>query len=213
MKRGCFISVEGIEGAGKSTQLRFIQQFLERAGKMVKVTREPGGTPVGEQVRELLLTSRPEGMVAETELLLLFSARVEHVAQVICPALNAGQWVLCDRFTDASYAYQGGGRGIPLARVAALEEWVLGDLRPDFTLLLDVPVELGLQRAATRHKPSDRFEQERASFFEQVRSTYLFLAEKHPERYHVIDASVALVEVQQAIEQIMTVFLEIEQSV
>lgn len=213
MERGRFISVEGIEGAGKSTQLRFIQQLLESAGKVVKTTREPGGTPVGEEIRELLLMPRSEGMSAESELLLLFSARVEHVAQVILPALTAGQWVLCDRFTDASYAYQGGGRGIPLARIAALEDWALGELRPDLTLLLDVPVELGLQRAATRRNPADRFEQERAAFFEHVRSTYLFLAQEHPDRYQVIDASLALSAVQQAIQQVIAAFLEINQRV
>ncbi len=203
--------MEGIEGAGKSTQLQFIQQLLESAGKTVRLTREPGGTPVGEQIRELLLTPQLESIAAETELLLMFAARVEHATQIIRPALAAGQWILCDRFTDASYAYQGGGRGIPLARIAALEEWALGGLRPDFTLLLDLPVALGLQRAATRSKPPDRFEQERASFFERVRATYLFLAEKHPARYYVIDASLALAEVQQAIKQTLAPFLKINE--
>lgn len=212
MGKGRFISIEGIEGAGKSTQLRFIQHLLENTGKAVKITREPGGTRLGEQIRDLLLVPRSEGMSAETELLLLFSARAEHVGKVILPALTAGQWVLCDRFTDASYAYQGGGRGMSLARIAALEEWTLGDLRPDFTLILDVPVELGLRRAAARHSLSDRFEQEQASFFERVRSTYLSLAQEHPDRCHVIDASLALSAVQQAIQQAITAFLKINLS-
>jgi dTMP kinase len=208
MRRGYFISVEGVEGAGKSTQLKFIQQLLEDAGKIVTVTREPGGTLLGEQIREILLAPRIEGMVADTELLLMFAARIEHVQKVISPALTAGRWVLCDRFTDASYAYQGGGRGVPLPRIAALENWALGCLRPDLTLLLDLPICTGLQRVASRSQQPDRFEQEQADFFDRVRMTYLSLAEEHLERYCLIDASLSLPEVQLAIQQVITAFLE-----
>jgi dTMP kinase len=205
---GYFISIEGIEGAGKSTQLKFIQCLLEEAGKPVVVTREPGGTLLGERIRELLLA--PEGsMATESELLLIFAARVEHVVQVIHPALAAGQWVLCDRFTDASYAYQGGGRGLARARIAALEAWALGGLHPNLTLLLDVPVALGLQRAAKRDTVRDRFEQEQASFFTRVRSAYLTLAKEHPSRYRIIDAAQALPEVQEDIRRVISTVVRV----
>ncbi|QBQ55415.1 dTMP kinase [Nitrosococcus wardiae] len=213
MNRGYFISVEGIEGAGKSTQLKFIQQLLESTGKVVTVTREPGGTELGEQIRTLLLTPRPGGMSADAELLLIFAARVEHVRQVISPALAGGKWVLCDRFTGASYAYQGGGRGLPLSRIAALENWALGHLRPDLTLLLDVPVKVGLQRAANRHQQPDRFEQEQVEFFEHVRETYLSLAKKRVDEYRLINASLPLAEVQETIQQVIMAFVEANQSV
>ena len=144
---GRFITLEGGEGVGKSSNLEFIRRHLEAAGKAVIVTREPGGTPLGEQVRGLLLDHRHNGMSADAELLLMFAARAEHLAQVIRPALAAGRWVLCDRFTDATYAYQGGGRGIATERIAVLETWVQGDLRPDLTLLLDAPVAVGMARA------------------------------------------------------------------
>jgi dTMP kinase len=149
-----------------------------------------------------------EGMVADTELLLMFAARIEHVQKVISPALATGRWVLCDRFTDASYAYQGGGREVPLPRIAALENWALGCLHPDLTLLFDLPTCTGLQRAATRSQQPDRFEQEQADFFDRVRMTYLSLAEEHLERYCLIDASLSLSEVQLAIRQVITAFLE-----
>lgn len=206
--RGYFISIEGIEGAGKSTQLRFIHQLLREAGKSVMVTREPGGTLLGEQIRELLLAPRLEGMSVETELLLIFAARIEHVQKVITPALEAGRWVLCDRFTDASYAYQGGGRGLPLSRIAVLENWALGCLRPDLTLLLDLPVDTGLQRVASRSQQPDRFEREQAAFFDRARMTYLSLAKEHLKRYRLIDASLPLSEVQKTIRQVITAFLE-----
>jgi dTMP kinase len=186
--KGRFITIEGGEGAGKSTQMRFIQERLEAAGKRVLVTREPGGTPLGEAVRGLLLGEDYAGMAADTELLLMFAARSEHLDKVIRPALEAGTWVLCDRFTDASYAYQGGGRGIPGARIAVLEDWLQGDLRPDLTLLLDLPVEQGLERAASRGEP-DRFERERRDFFERVREAYRQRARREPERFRVIDSS------------------------
>ena len=162
--RGKFITLEGSEGAGKSTNLAFIRQLLEQAGRQVIVTREPGGTPLGEQIRSLLLNHHKDAMTSDTELLLMFAARAQHIAQVIRPALSAGNYVLCDRFTDATYAYQGGGRGIDSMRIAALEAWVQGDLRPDLTIYLDVPVEIGLARAGARSNP-DRFESGEQDYF------------------------------------------------
>ncbi|ADJ28364.1 dTMP kinase [Nitrosococcus watsonii] len=208
-----FIALEGIEGAGKSTQLTFIQQLLQSAGKNVVVTREPGGTLLGEQIRELLLSPRLESMSADTELLLMFAARVEHVQQVILPALAAGKWILCDRFTSASYAYQGGGRKLPLSRIATLESWALNGLRPDLILLFDVPARLGLQRAATRCQQLDRFEQEKIDFFDRVRMTYLSLAKRYPAQYCLIDSSLPLLKVQEAIQKVMIAFLEVNQDV
>lgn len=186
--RGRFITIEGGEGAGKSSNLAFMRAHLEGAGRQVVVTREPGGTRLGERLRELLLDRDHTHMAADAELLLMFAARAQHLAEVIRPALDAGQWVLCDRFTDATYAYQGGGRGLPTERIAALEQYVQGGLRPDLTVLLDVPVALGLQRAGARGSP-DRFEQERADFFERVRGAYLERAAAEPGRVRVVDAS------------------------
>ena len=194
---GRFITLEGGEGVGKSSNLAFIRHYLEAAGKAVIVTREPGGTSLGEQVRALLLDHRFDGMSADAELLLMFAARAEHLAQVIRPALAAGKWVLCDRFTDATYAYQGGGRGIAAERIAALEDWVQGGLRPDLTLLLDAPVAVGMARAGRRAGDADRFEREHMAFFERVRQTYLDLARRFPERYRIIDAAQALAAVQE----------------
>jgi dTMP kinase len=194
---GRFITLEGGEGVGKSSNLEFIRHYLEAAGKTVIVTREPGGTSLGEQVRALLLDHRFDGMSADAELLLMFAARAEHLAQVIRPALAAGKWVLCDRFTDATYAYQGGGRGIAAERIAALEDWVQDELRPDLTLLLDAPVAVGMARAGQREGAADRFEREHMAFFERVRQTYLELAGRFPERYRVLDASQALATVQE----------------
>lgn len=204
--QGRFIVIEGIEGVGKSTNLEFIRRELEAEGKRVVVTREPGGTPLGEEIRNLVLSHRQDGMASDTELLLMFAARAEHLAKVIVPALAAGRWVLSDRFTDATYAYQGGGRGIPRQRIAEMEAWVQGRLRPDLTLLLDVPVAIGLQRAGQRSAP-DRFEAEHTAFFERVRRAYLDLARLHPQRYRVIDASQPLEDVQQSIKEVLTVFL------
>lgn len=206
MPKGRFITIEGVEGGGKSTSLDFVRRYLEDAGKEIAVTREPGGTALGEEIRALLLGHRHDGMAQDTELLLMFAARAEHVAKVIRPALDAGKWVLCDRFTDATYAYQGGGRGIPAARIAQLEEWVQGKLRPDLTLLLDLPVELGLQRAGKR-SALDRFEREKTEFFERVRQTYLDLAKQHPGRFRVIDASQSIPEVQACIADVLDKFL------
>ncbi|MGD8742298.1 MAG: dTMP kinase [Granulosicoccaceae bacterium] len=199
-KRGCFITVEGSEGVGKTTNMEFTRDFLHAAGIEVIITREPGGTILGEEIRELLLGHKHDGMADDTELLLMFAARAEHLARVIRPALARGAWVLCDRFTDATYAYQGGGRGIALERIAALEDWVQGELRPDLTLLLDVPVEIGLTRAGNRSEP-DRFEKEQHDFFERVRSMYLQRAGENPERYRVIDASQPLEAVQAQLRQ------------
>ena len=196
--QGKFITVEGIEGVGKTTNMEFIHQQLLASGKDVVVTREPGGTPLGEAIRGLLLDPAFAGMDSTCELQLMFAARAEHLAKVIHPALNRGQWVLCDRFTDATYAYQGGGRGIDNKIIARLEELVQGDFRPDLTLLLDVPVEIGLARAGQRGD-LDRFEQEKVEFFERVRAAYLELASEHPQRYRVIDAGQPLEQVQQAL--------------
>ena len=197
MKRGYFITLEGGEGAGKSTALPFVRDWLRQAGHEVVVTREPGGTELGERVRELLLHRRELHMCTETETLLMFAARAEHLAQVIRPALAAGKTVLCDRFTDATYAYQGGGRGLPAARIAELESWVQGALRPDLTLLLDVPVETGLMRANQRSAP-DRFERE-----QRVRATYLKRARHEPQRVHVIDAARDLAAVQTQLQAVL----------
>ncbi len=205
--RGKFITVEGVEGAGKSSNLEFIRLLLEEAGKEVLFTREPGGTPLGEEVRQLLLGHKHTGMADDTELLLMFAARAEHLEQKIRPALEAGIWVLCDRFTDASYAYQGSGRGIDKQRIRTLEEWTQYGLRPDLTLLLDLPVAIGLERANKRSAP-DRFEKEKAAFFEKVRSGYLEIAWNEADRVKVVDASRPLFEVQAAITNLIREFLE-----
>lgn len=189
-KRGRFITVEGVEGAGKSTHIDAMRAHLESRGVTVRVTREPGGAPFSESLRELLLDPANLGMDADTELLLVFAARAEHLAKVIRPALTAGDWVLCDRFTDATYAYQGGGRGIDPARIAVLENWVQGDLRPDLVIVLDIDPEAGLARAASRGD-KDRFEREEAAFFRRVRENYLERAKAAPDRYRIIDAGAA----------------------
>jgi dTMP kinase len=204
---GLFITVEGVEGVGKSTNLHFIEERLRAAGREVVVTREPGGTDLGEQIRALLLDRDNCDMSADTELLLMFAARAEHLAQVIRPALAAGRWVLSDRFTDASYAYQGGGRGIAESRIAVLEAWVQGGLRPDATFLLDAPVALGLERAGKR-SALDRFECEELEFFERIRHAYLSMARRNPERYRVIDASEELDAVQARIAPEIDALLE-----
>ncbi|MEW6331148.1 MAG: dTMP kinase [Pseudomonadota bacterium] len=202
MARGMFITLEGGEGAGKSTNLDFIRQWLQRAGHEVVVTREPGGTELGERVREILLHSKELQIAPETEMLLMFAARAEHLARVIRPALDAGKTVLCDRFTDATYAYQGGGRGLAPARIASIESWVQGDLRPDLTLLLDVPVEAGRVRAGQRGAP-DRFERENNEFFARVRETYLARARAEPARMRVIDAGRPLDQVERQITAVL----------
>lgn len=200
---GKFITVEGIEGVGKTTNISFIQQTLQAAGHEVVLTREPGGTPLAEAIRALLLDPHYTGMDPVCELQLMFAARAEHLARVIRPALEQGQWVLCDRFTDATYAYQGGGRGIDTAIIARLEKLVQGDFRPHLTLLLDVPVEVGLARAGDRSDP-DRFEQEQVEFFERVRQAYLEMAAAESQRYRVIDAARPLDAVQQQLADVLT---------
>lgn len=188
MQRGRFVSVEGIEGVGKSTNIEVIVDCIEAAGHQVVTTREPGGTPLAEDIRELLVGHSDETIPEIAELLLVFAARSLNVNNVIIPALEAGHWVLCDRFTDSSRAYQGGGRGIPIETIDQLADWVHGDIWPDLTILLDAPVEIGMQRASKRSTP-DRFEQERHEFFQRVRACYLELAAREPKRFAVIDTT------------------------
>jgi len=201
---GKFISIEGIEGAGKSTQLAFIERYLTQAGINVVVTREPGGTQLGEQVRELLLAPREGGMAVDTELLLMSAARAEHIEQVIKPALERGDWVLSDRFVDATFAYQGGGRGISTDRIEQVSAWTLNGLYTDTTFLFDLPVEVGQQRVISRKGDIDRFEQEKTVFFQKIRDCYLQRAENEPNRVKVIDASKSIAD----IELQLTAFLK-----
>ncbi len=198
IQRGKFITIEGTEGVGKSTNIEFIQQYLADKNIPLLLTREPGGTPLSEQIRELLLQNRDEKMDDTCELLLVFAARAQHLKTIILPALEKGYWVLCDRFTDATYAYQGGGRGLDVSLIHDLEQRVQGDIRPDLTLLLDIDVEQGLARAGQRGE-LDRFENEKIEFFEKVRAAYLSLAQNNPNRYAIIDAGKALNEVQNEI--------------
>ena len=199
---GLFITLEGPEGAGKSTNRDYLAERLREQGIDVLLTREPGGTPLAERIRELLLTPSSEAMAADTELLLVFAARAQHLAEVIRPALARGSVVLCDRFTDATYAYQGGGRGLSTARIEQLESFVQGSLRPDLTLVFDLPIEVGLARAAARGR-LDRFEQEGRSFFDAVRKTYLERAALAPQRYRILDAGQSLVAVQAALDALL----------
>ena len=200
--KGRFVTFEGGEGAGKSTNLEYVRERLAAAGIPLLLTREPGGTALGEQIRTLLLSPDNRGMSSDAELLLMFAARAEHLQRVIIPALQRGTWVLCDRFTDATYAYQGGGRGIPSARIAALEDWVQGGLQPDMTILFDLPVATGLQRAGQRGE-LDRFEQEQISFFEAVRANYRDRACQHPRRFRVVDAALELDAVRQQLDAVL----------
>jgi len=204
---GCFITLEGPEGAGKSTNREFIAEYLRERGVDVVLTREPGGTPLAERIREILLAPADEPMASDTELLLVFAARAQHIDQVIRPALARGAVVLCDRFTDATYAYQGGGRGLALQRIEQLENFVQGDLRPDLTLIFDLKVEIGLSRAAARGR-LDRFEQEGLGFFEAVRNAYLDRARQAPARYRVIDAGQPLAAVQRDLHALLPQILE-----
>ncbi len=199
---GKFITLEGIDGAGKSTHLGWLENVLRSKGKTVVVTREPGGTPLGETLRELLLDNN-ETMHAETEALLMFAARREHLDKVILPALARGDWVISDRFTDASFAYQGGGRGLATQKLDDLEQWVQGNLQPDLTLYFDVTVELGRQRISAI-KPADRFEKEQDAFFRKVRDAYLERAHKFPRRISVIDANRPLEEVKKSLDKIIS---------
>lgn len=205
--RGRFITLEGIEGAGKSSQMGPLRQALVGLGIPVVTTREPGGSPVAEQIRDILLDRTNAGMAATTELLLMFAARAEHLEKVIVPALVQGDWVLCDRFTDATYAYQGGGRGMDGARIALLEGLVQGDLRPDLTLVFDLPPELGLKRARGRGT-SDRFESERLAFFAAARAVYLERARAFPDRFRVLDATQSMESVTAQVKRILTDFVD-----
>lgn len=193
--KGLFLTLEGIEGAGKTSNLQYAKRLIEASGKEVLVSREPGGTEVGERIREVLLDPDLPAMHHDTELLLMFAARAEHYQHKILPALEAGRWVLCDRFTDASFAYQGGGRRISQARIGELESWVLGDFKADQTYLFDLPVEIGLARAKAR-SAADRIEQEQVEFFERIRTCYLSRAKAEPNRFTVIDGSLSLQGVQ-----------------
>jgi len=197
--QGKFITFEGIDGAGKSTHIGFVTDFLESQGKTVVSSREPGGTPLGEKLRDLLLH---EKMHLETEALLMFASRREHIAQVIAPSLAAGKWVLSDRFTDASFAYQSGGRGLARDKMEALEAWVHRELQPDLTLLFDVPLEVARQRLnATR--TLDKFEREQADFFARCRAEYLRRAEQFPERFVVIDSTQGIPEIQSGLGKVL----------
>ena len=199
--RGLFITVEGGEGVGKSTNIEFLEKHLQGQGVELVLTREPGGTPLAENIRNILLQVDTEPVDQMTELLLIFASRAQHIKQLIEPALASGKWVLCDRFTDATYAYQSGGRQIDARNVQMLEQLVQGEMRPDYTLLLDAPVELGMERARGRGE-LDRFEREQLDFFHRVRHTYLQLAQESSGRYRVIDASGSLAEVQQQLHKV-----------
>lgn len=209
VQRGQFITIEGTEGVGKTTNITFIKQWLDDHQITHISTREPGGTPFAEAIRELLLSPRDESVDENCELLLMFAARAQHIAQVIEPALARGDWVLCDRFTDATYAYQGGGRGIDQRKIAQLENLVQGDLRPNLTIILDISVGEGLARARARGD-MDRFEQERQHFFENVRATYLDRAAQAQGRYRVVDASQSLEQVTAAVADVLENFIEVQ---
>ncbi|EAR59456.1 dTMP kinase [Neptuniibacter caesariensis] len=204
---GRFITVEGTEGVGKSTNIEYLCSLLDAQGIEVVLTREPGGTPLAEELRELLLAPREETVSEDTELLLMFAARAQHLENVIKPALGRGAWVVSDRFTDATFAYQGGGRGVNVDHIQALETIVQHGLQPDLTLLLDLDVETGLKRASKRSEP-DRFEREKLDFFEKVRSTYLQRASAEPERFAVIDAGRSIPDVQSQISEALIHFLD-----
>jgi dTMP kinase len=202
---GKFITIEGIEGVGKSTNIEFLSTLIESHGYSVLRTREPGGTPMAESIRDMLLASGHEPVPDVAELLLFFAARSLHLNNVVRPALQRGQWVLCDRFTDASRAYQGSGRGLDMSMIDSLARWVQDGLEPDLTILLDAPVEISMARAGARGS-ADRLESEQASFFSRVRDGYLALAKAHAERFYVVDANLPIQAVQAAIRQGMARF-------
>ncbi len=209
MQRGKFITLEGTEGAGKTTVLNFIREYLHHAAIHAVWTREPGGTPLAERIRDFILhTQDTEAIDAETELLMVFAARAQHLQHTILPALETGKWVVCDRFVDASYAYQGGGRKIDENKIHLLDEWIVGKNYPDLTLLLDISPEQGFKRTASRVDGKDRIEQERLDFFERVRNAYLLRAQQNPERIKIIDASQSLAEVEKNIRLILDDFLK-----
>ncbi|MCP3851418.1 MAG: dTMP kinase [Gammaproteobacteria bacterium] len=194
MSIGKFITIEGSEGAGKSTNIAFLQEYLESKNIEFILTREPGGTPIAEKIRDLLLDKSNNSLCDDAELLLMFAARAQHLNELIIPTLESGKWVISDRFTDASYAYQGGGRGLSWEKIAQLEQWVQGQLRPDATILLDIPVDIGMERVRERGE-TDRFEQEQLTFFNRIRDAYLKLAKDNPERFHIIDTQPSIDEV------------------
>lgn len=198
--KGKFITLEGIDGAGKSSHVDWLVAFLREQGREVVATREPGGTPLGEKLREWLLS---ESMHLETETLLMFAARREHLAQVIEPALARGAWVVCDRFTDATHAYQGGGRGLDRHKLGVLEQWVHGELQPDLTLLFDVPCEVARRRIALTQRHLDRFEQEQAAFHDRVRRAYLDRAAHYPQRFRIIDGERSVADIRQELARIL----------
>ena len=202
MNKGLFITLEGIEGVGKTTQVDYVGKLFSRNGNTVCITREPGGTSVGEAIRDILLRRSDLDIWDETELLMIFAARAQHLKRVIEPALARHEVVICDRFTDASFAYQGGGRGIAKTKIQQLKTWVQGEMQPDLTLLLDTPVEIGLSRAGKRGE-LDRFESESIEFFESIRQEYLSLAKAEPDRIVIIDATPDLEDVQIQIEETM----------
>lgn len=203
--RGKFITIEGTEGVGKTTNIEFIKQWLTHQSIPFVNTREPGGTPLAEEIRQVLLSNRDEAVCSKAELLMMFAGRAQHIDQLIEPQLAAGKWVLCDRFTDATYAYQGAGREMGNDLIASLETMVQGEMRPDLTLILDIPVKQGLERAGQRSEP-DRFELEQTDFFNRVRTAYLTMAADQPQRYRVIDASLSLKEVQKQIANVLEQF-------
>jgi len=199
--KGKFITFEGIDGAGKSSHVEWLAEWLRAQGKTVQVTREPGGTELGEKLRDLLLN---EPMHLETETLLMFAARREHLAQLIEPALARGEWVICDRFSDATYAYQGGGRGLDRNKFLTLEHWVHEHVQPDLTLLFDLPLDIARERIALASRVLDRFEQERADFHERVRQAYIERAHANPSRMRIVDANHSLEDIRKTLEQIVS---------
>ncbi len=206
MNQAKFITLEGGEGVGKTTNISFIKDYLQQQQIPVTVTREPGGTALAEKIRQLVLDVDGESIAETSELLLMFAARAQHIQHVIAPALAQGHWVLCDRFTDATYAYQGGGRNLSMNTIALLEQLVQGDLRPDLTLLLDAPIDIGMERAQKRGA-FDRFEAEKISFFTRVRQTYLARAAEHPARIKVIQTNQPLADVQKEIADVLKQFM------
>jgi len=206
-KKGKFITLEGSEGAGKTTNMIYIKNRCEAQGFNVICTREPGGTEISEKIRELLLDKSNSNFFPDTELLLMFAARSQHLNELIIPALNRGDWVISDRFTDASFAYQGGGRGLSWERISLLRDWVQGELRPDLTLLFDLPVKTGMARAKKRG-PTDRFEEEDINFFDKVRQGYFRVATEEKQRFSIVDSSKNESEVQHQVEKILSEFIE-----
>jgi|TARA_Y100000590_G_scaffold2382_1_gene3141 dTMP kinase len=202
MKKNLFITLEGIEGAGKSTVIDFIENFITSSGYDVVKTREPGGTAIGEQIREILLNKNNDKLTDDTELLLIFAARAQHLSEIILPNLTSNKIVLCDRFIDASYAYQGAGRGIEQSKINLLENWVMPDIKPDLTFLLDLDPKIAFERTNKR-SDADRFESEDIHFFEKIRQYYLERAENEPERFRVINSELSLEDVQEQIKNIL----------